>query len=169
MRAARRPTHVDTVLVQHQAALDALANEHTLLSFDPVFLALARMLYPTLARRAARTYAQTFDDPVRNQALRAAGLVSPQVAKAARTLRRRPPSRLTNVFVTDLRPFFRTSRAFFCIEDQTCSIVREGTPLRFSFVLAPLDTLVTEDYARALSDAVDPMCSHTLSSTVGLD
>lgn len=158
MHVARGPTHVDTVLVQHQAALDALANEHTLLSFDPVFLALAKTLHPRLARWAARTYTRTFDDPVRNQALRAAGLVSPRVVKAARALRRRSPSR---VFVTDLRPFFRMSRSFVCIEDHDRSLLRNASHA-YTCIHVPWSEVFVGDAASSGS-------SDTRSPTVSLD
>ena len=164
MCAARAPRHVDTVLVQHQAALDVLANAHGLSSFDPVFLVLAKALRPTLARHAARKYMQTFDDPVRNQALRAADLVSPQVVKAARMLRRRTPSRLTNVSVTHLRSFVWMPRSFVCIEDHDDSLMWD-TSRTYTRIQAPWSEVFVGDSA-SISDRAS---SGTLSPTVSLD
>ena len=100
-----------TVLEQHQVDLDTFAdrdyddNDHDhgdsddngeFPSFDPVFLALAKRLYPTLARRAARKYVQTYTDPLGNRTLCSAGLVSPRVVvEAAKLWRRAPPRFVT--------------------------------------------------------------------------
>ncbi len=68
-----------TVFASHQASLVALTNEGELPSFDPVFLALAKMLHPTLVRCAARKYAVRHASDgatTEAKALQSAGLVT---------------------------------------------------------------------------------------------
>lgn len=82
-----------TVFASHQASLVALTNEGELPSFDPVFLALAKMLHPTLARCAARKYAVRHASDgatAEAKALQSAGLVTTTTTAVLGKPKRKP-------------------------------------------------------------------------------
>lgn len=121
------------MLGQWQSALDTFVSCHTAESnkgsfptFNPVFLALVKVLHPALGCRVAREYVQRFDNPTHIQALRAAGLVSLHALKKARMTQRIRSCCRTNK--VDVHIVQSHNIAFIIMDDMVPHDQQHGAP-----------------------------------------